>query len=185
MHSAARFPTPVIVSRWSRARAKGAITRVDLGVERLDRALELLDVFEGEADEQGVMSAEAAPEGLPQLGHLAPQPALGERGEDVGVTFAGDERLAASPRPETPRMSEATEPSRMPASSRVLAIRWASELWVWMSRFFFMPLAVAGQVAHVADGGRRDEAAAQQAVLEELGQPGGVTHIGLAPGQDS
>ena len=34
----------------------------------------------------------------------------------------------------------------------------------------------------MAAGGH--EAAAQQAVLEQLGQPGGVTHVGLAPGQD-
>ena len=46
------------------------------------------------------------------------------------------------------------------------------------------PLAVAGQIAQLADGGRRHEAAAEQSVLKELGEPGRVGDVGLAAGQD-
>jgi hypothetical protein len=46
------------------------------------------------------------------------------------------------------------------------------------------PLAVAGQVAQLADGRRGHEAAAQQPTLQQLTQPGGITDVGLAAGQD-
>ncbi len=46
------------------------------------------------------------------------------------------------------------------------------------------PLAIAGQVTQLADGGGWHEAAAEQSVLEELGEPGRVGHVGLASGQD-
>jgi hypothetical protein len=75
--------------------------------------------------------------------------------------------------------SDATESSRMPASASVfsdpLALRHPG---------LDEALAVAGEVAQDPDRRRRDEAAPQQAVLEELGEPGGVAHVGLAPGQD-
>lgn len=41
--------------------------------------------------------------------------------------------------------------------------------------------ALAGQVAQLALAGRRDEAGGQQPVLEQLGDPGAVGHVGLAP----
>jgi hypothetical protein len=46
------------------------------------------------------------------------------------------------------------------------------------------PLAVAGQVAELADGWRRDEAAAQQPMLQQLAQPRRIANVGLAAGQD-
>src|SRR5215204_1830607 len=82
-------------------------------------------------------------------------------------------------RPETPRTSVATESSLMPASSRVFWIRWHSALWAWKG-----PLAVAGQIPQLADRRWRHEAAAQQPTLQQLTQPGGITDIGLAAGQD-
>jgi len=46
------------------------------------------------------------------------------------------------------------------------------------------PLAVAGQVPQLANGRRGHEAAPQQPVLQQLGQPGRVANIGLAAGQE-
>jgi hypothetical protein len=46
------------------------------------------------------------------------------------------------------------------------------------------PLAIPGQVAEFPDGRRGHEAAAQQAVLEQLCQPGGVADVGLTAGED-
>jgi hypothetical protein len=57
-------------------------------------------------------------------------------------------------------------------------MRWHSAVWAWKG-----PLAVAGQVPQLADDRRRDEAAPQQPVLQQLAQPGGIAHIGLAAGQ--
>jgi len=67
----------------------------------------------------------------------------------------------------------------MPASSRVLLDPLALRA-VRLDQ----PLAIAGQVAQLADGWRRDEAAPQQPVLHQLRQPGGVADIGLAARQD-
>ena len=58
-------------------------------------------------------------------------------------------------------------------------MRWHSALWVWNR-----PLAVAGEIPQLADGRRRHEAAPQQPMLQQLRQPGRVTDIGLAAGQD-
>jgi hypothetical protein len=44
------------------------------------------------------------------------------------------------------------------------------------------PLAVARQVPQLADGRRRDEATAQQPVLQQLAQPRRIANIGLAAG---
>jgi len=53
---------------------------------------------------------------------------------------------------------------------------------VHLSRALFdQQFPVRGEVAEVANGFGRDEAAAQQAVLEDLGDPTAVLHIGLAP----
>jgi hypothetical protein len=67
----------------------------------------------------------------------------------------------------------------MPASSKLFWTRWTSAVWAWTR-----PLAVAGQVAQLADWGWGNEAAPQQPVLQQLRQPGGISHIGLAPGHD-
>src|SRR5688572_373545 len=45
-------------------------------------------------------------------------------------------------------------------------------------------LAIAGQVAQLTDRGRGHKAAPQQPMLQQLRQPGRVTDIGLAAGQD-
>jgi hypothetical protein len=58
-------------------------------------------------------------------------------------------------------------------------MRWPSALWVWNR-----PLAVAGEVPQLADGRRGHKAAPQQPMLQQLRQPGRVTDIGLAAGQD-
>jgi hypothetical protein len=46
------------------------------------------------------------------------------------------------------------------------------------------PLAVAGEIPQLPDGRRGHEAASQQPMLEQLRQPGGIGHVGLAAGQD-
>src|SRR5215207_3231249 len=82
-------------------------------------------------------------------------------------------------RPEAPTTSAATESSLIPASSRVFCTRWTSAVWAWKG-----PLAVAGEIPQLPDGRRRHEAAPQQPMLQQLRQPGGIGHVGLAAGQD-
>jgi hypothetical protein len=40
------------------------------------------------------------------------------------------------------------------------------------------PLAVAGEIPQLPDGRRRHEAAPQQPMLQQLRQPGRISHIG-------
>lgn len=53
------------------------MTRVNLSMELVDRALQLVDVLECQAHEVGVMGREAAAQRLPQLGSLGAQTAPG------------------------------------------------------------------------------------------------------------
>jgi hypothetical protein len=80
-------------------------------------------------------------------------------------------------RPEAPRTWEATEESLIPAS------------WEDLLQALGLPgplldlgLAVPGEVAELPDLPGRHERGPDQAVLDELGDPRGVGHVGLAPG---
>jgi hypothetical protein len=124
------------------------------------------------------MSGAATASCLAQLGELGAQPAPRQPGQDLGSRPPASSARSIA-RPETPSTSAATEPSRIEASSRVLWMRWHSAVWAWKG-----PLAVAGQVPQLAEGRRRDEAAPQQPTLQQLAQPGGIAHVGLAAGQE-
>src|SRR5215218_5513424 len=78
--------------------------------------------------------------------------------------------------PEAPSGRLATEASLMLASSSTFCSRLASRPRPGQR------LAIAGRVAQLADRLRRHEARPQQAVLEQLAEPLGVLHVGLAPG---
>src|SRR6266508_1602178 len=79
-------------------------------------------------------------------------------------------------RPDTPRTRLATEESLMPASSSTLCR--ALHL---TAAFLDERLAIASQVAQLADRRRRHEARSHQTVLDELGDPLGVLDVGPAP----
>src|SRR6266498_3930593 len=91
MHSAARLPTPVMVSRWSRARAKGEMTRstsaskaaLDLGGVGLDEPLAVAGQIPQLPDDRGRHEAAAQQSVLQQLA----QP---RRVADVGLAAGQD-----------------------------------------------------------------------------------------------
>src|SRR5215203_6973728 len=76
MTSAARLPTPVMVTRPVTGHGERGDHLVDVAVEGGDRGLQVLEVVQGEPDQQPVVVAEAAAQRLTQLGKLGPQPAL-------------------------------------------------------------------------------------------------------------
>src|SRR5829696_5088104 len=82
-------------------------------------------------------------------------------------------------RPETPRTSVATE-TLLDAG----VLQGLLDPLALGAVGLDEPLAVAGQIPQLADRRRRHEAAAQQPTLQQLTQPGGITDIGLAAGQD-
>jgi hypothetical protein len=123
-----------------------------------------------------VLAAEAASERLAQGGKLLPQPALGELGEHVWIVRAGDQRLEHPPAGGTEH----------PAGDR-------GELDAGVLEHLVQPLhladtvvdlrlAVASQIAQLADRARRHEARPHEPVFEQLADPLGIGDIGLAAG---
>jgi hypothetical protein len=88
-------------------------------------------------------------------------------------------RALSMARPETPSTLEATESNLMPASSRVFLDPLALGV-VGLDE----PFAIAGEIPQLPNGRRGHEAAPQQAVFKQVGQPLGVGDVGLAARQD-
>jgi hypothetical protein len=111
MHSAARLPTPVMVSSRSLALAKGAITWSTRWSSWAMAASRCPLVVKRQPDQQPMMLAEAAPQGLAQLGELLAQLALGQLGKDLGVAFAGDQGLEDRPARHAQHVSGDRDPA--------------------------------------------------------------------------
>jgi hypothetical protein len=88
---------------------------VHLDVETLDHDRELVDVIQVHPQHQRVVGTETSVQGPPQLRDLRPHPGARQPGEGIDVADAGDQRSSIC-RADTPRMSETTESSLIPAS---------------------------------------------------------------------
>ena len=91
MASAARLPTPAVGVQPVTGHGERGDHRIDPAVEGGDRLLQVLEVVKGQPDQQRMMLAEAAPQGLAQLRELGPQATLGQLGQDLGVADTGDQ----------------------------------------------------------------------------------------------
>ena len=178
MHSAARLPTPVMVAEPVTGHRERGDHLVDAAIQGGDRGLQVLEVVQGEPDQQPVVVAEAAPQRLTQLGELLAQPPLGQLGQHAWVAFAGHQ----GPEHRPARDAEDVGGHRVQFDAGVLedlldplALRAVG---------LDQPLAVAGEIAQLANRRRRDEAAPQQPTLQQLSKPGGIADVGLAAGQD-
>ena len=81
-------------------------------------------------------------------------------------------------RPKTPSTSEATQPQLAPGVLQHLV-----QPLGLTAALLDLRLAVAGQLAQLPDRPRRHEAGADQPVLDQLGDPGRIGHVGLAAGR--
>ena len=153
--------------------------RADLLLDRVREPVDLLveevEVREDRADDD----ARARRRSGPRAPRAAPAASCAACPLASSASTAGSVVPATSAssiaRPDTPRMSVATQSSLMPVSSRILCSRLASR---WRSSI--CALAVARQVAQRADRLGRHEAGAQQPGLQQLAQPGRVGDVGLA-----
>jgi hypothetical protein len=178
MTSAARLPTPVMVTRPVTGHRERGDHLVDAAIQGGDGAFQMLQVGKGQPDQQPMVLAEAAPQRLAQLGELLAQLALGQLGQDLGVAFAGDQGLQHRPA----RDAQDVSGDRVQLDAGVL--QGLLDPLALGAMGLDEPLAVAGQIPQLADRRRWHEAAAQQPTLQQLAQPGGITDIGLAAGQD-
>ena len=112
-----------------------------------------------------------------ELGLLLPEAPLGQAGQGRRVRLALDQRR---------QHGTARDPQDVGGDRAQLQVRCLQELLDAVRLIGPRPdelLPVAGGLPQVADGGRGDEAPAQQAVLEELRDPLGIQGILLPAGQ--
>ena len=141
-----------------------------------DRLVEEVDLGEHLPDQQRVVAGEAALERFAQRGDLLAQRALGQLGEHLGVVGAGDQRVEHPPGGHAEHLGGdrgELDPGVLQGLLDPLHLAGA---------LLDLGLAVADQVAQLAQRPGRHEARPDQAVLDQLAAPLGVLHIALATG---
>jgi hypothetical protein len=151
---------------------------VHAGVQAGDRGLQVLQVVKGQPDQQPMMLAEAAPQGLAQLGELLAQLALGQLGQDLGVALPADE--GGQHRPARDAQHVGGDRVQLDAS----VLQGLLDPLALRAVGLDEPLAVADKVPQLPDLRWGHEAAPQQPTLQQLTQPGRITDVGLAAGRD-
>jgi len=148
--------------------------RGDLPVAGRDGVVEELDVPQQVVEEKAVMGGDAAGERLRERRALPPQTPLGELRHLRGRLVAGDERLDHGAR---------RDPEDLGGDTAELDVRGLKDLLQSIGLLrpvLDQPLPVAHDVAELPLRARGHEAAAQQAELQQLGEPLAVPHIRLA-----
>ena len=179
MTSAARLPTPVMVAEPVTGHRVRGDHLVDAAIQGGDGAFQVPPGGQGparSATRGGRRSGPPAPgaAGGASLGSLPLASSARTWGSRSPAT-----RAASMARPETPRTSAATEPL-LDASVLQRLLDPLALGAVGLDQ----PLAVAAKIPQLADRRRGHEAAPQQPTLQQLTQPGGITDVGLAAGQD-
>ena len=102
-------------------------------------------------------------------------PTVGQLGQPLGIAFTGDQGFDHRPARQTHDIGDRRIELDVGIFKRLLqALDMAAALPHQL-------LAGAQQVAHLLSLLIRHKAAADQAVRQQIGQPGGVVHVGLAP----
>ena len=149
---------------------------VDLLRQPLDGLVGGVDAGQHLGGQQAVVDVEVAPQRRPQLGELGAQAPLGQLGHGRGVAAAADEGGEHGP---------ARHPQDVAGHRRQLDARVLEHLLQALGLAGALlddHLAVASQVAQLADRAWWHEAGADQAVLDQLADPGRVADVGLAAG---
>jgi len=108
MTSAARLPTPVMVTRPVTGHRERGDHLVDAAVQGGDGAFQVLQVPKRQPDQQPMVVAEAAPQRLAQWGSFLRSLPLASSARTLGSRSPATKALRIA-RPQTPRTSVATE----------------------------------------------------------------------------
>jgi hypothetical protein len=137
--------------------------------------LRVVEVGQDVGHREGVMVAKAPGERPLQLGQLGPRLALGQIRQRLPVAAAADQGRQHRPA----RGAEHLRGHRAELHGGVF------ERLVQPVGLALAPrderLAPSGEIAQIADRPGRHQAAAQQAVGQQLTEPGGIGSIGLSP----
>lgn len=148
---------------------------VDLLVERGDGRGELVDVGQHQPGQGGVVGGEIALQRLGLRGRGGPWPPVAEPGENLRVAFALDQGGEHGPARSSEHVADHGRQFQPGVFEQLLQpLRLSGALMDQAG-------PVADQVAQLADRGRRHEAGPDQAVLDQLGDPDRVGHVGRAP----
>ena len=148
---------------------------IDSAVEVGEVVADLVDTGEHLGEQEGVVVAEAAGEGLFEVGELSAHPSTSELREGLGVTFSGDQRS---------QHVAARDPEDVGGYDAEL------DLGVFEQLLHSLLLRgphrdqvgpVTGQVPQQPDLRRRDEAGPQHLPFGDLAQPHRVQPVGLGP----
>ena len=175
MHSAPRCWMPVIVHSSSTAGAKGRICSSIASGELLDLLVEEVDVARGSRRSTARDGRRSGPASASRSAGIFLRICRRASSASTSGSVVPATSASSMSRPDLPRMSAATQSSLMPASSSALCSRLTSRCALLDLR-----LAIARQVAQLADRLGRHEARLQQPGLGELAQPRRVGDVGLA-----
>ena len=132
MISAARLPTPGMVSRRSRGAVRGHQV-VDAFIEAHNRALQIFEVVQRQADDDRVVFGEATLQRGGQCRDLGAQPTPGQLGQLLGVTLTRDQGPQHRPTRHTQQVGD----NRIKFDASVFedfGDALPSLVWAWTSR---------------------------------------------------
>ena len=127
-------------------------------------------------DEHGVVGSETALQRGPERRQLRPQLALGEVRQRLGI------RLALAERPQHRLTGGAERTARHRGQLDVGVLEHLLQAVGLAAPLPGQRLAIARQIAQLADRLRRHEARPQQPVLEQLAEPLGIQQVSLSAG---
>jgi len=174
--SAVRLSTPGMVESSATCTANGAITRSISADSCAIASPGEVELGEDLADQQPVVGAEAAPQRLPQcreLGAQLPPSQLGQHLRVAGAAHQRGQHVAAGAAEDVAGHAGQLDPGVLQDLVQPLRLPGA---------LLDLRLAVAGQVAQLADRLGRHERGAHQAVLDQLADPLRILDVGLAAG---
>ena len=156
-------------------RAKGLDMGVDLPIDCTDGGVEGVDVLEVQLQQEAVVIGHPAAQRFAQRRGWGLDPAMSERGQGIGIALARDQSLDHRAARQPDNVRDHRVELDVGILQRLLqALDMAASLTNEL-------LAGAQQAAQFLRLGVRHEAAADQAMGYQIGQPGGVVDIGLAP----
>ena len=132
MISAARLPTPGMVSRRSRGAVRGHQV-VDAFIVAHNRALQIFEVVQRQADDDRVVFGESTLQRGGQCRDLGAQPAPGQLGQLLGVTLTRDQGPQHRPTRHTQQVGD----NRIKFDASVFedfGDALPSLVWAWTSR---------------------------------------------------
>ena len=170
-------PSPPRPRGWSPAASTAAQRgqRRSILLQPGDRLLQEVDVGQELAQQHPVVRLDPPVRAWRSAGSLARSRPRASSASASG-SASPPSSAASIARPLTPRTSVATAASLRLAPSSVFCSRLTS-----LGALLHQRLAVAGQLAQLADRRRGDEAGPQQAVAQQVGQPLAVLDVRLAP----